>query len=61
MSNVRIQDDLYHYVNQETIDSLVIPDDMPTTGGFTTLATEVEKLMINEFNDLCKNEKSPKK
>ncbi|MBR3863624.1 MAG: M13 family peptidase [Clostridia bacterium] len=59
MSNVRIQDDLYHYVNQETIDSLVIPDDMPTTGGFTTLATEVEKLMINEFNDLCKNENYP--
>lgn len=59
MEKVRIQDDLYHYVNQETIDSLVIPDDMPQTGGFTTLSTEVEKLMISEFNDLCKNENYP--
>ena len=54
MEKVRIQDDLYLYVNQEKIEELVIPDDMPSTGGFTTLALEVEKLMIGEFNEMCK-------
>ena len=54
MEKVRIQDDLYHNVNQETIDQLVIPDDMPSIGGFNTLHTEVEKLMIDEFNQLVK-------
>ena len=53
MEKVRIQDDLYLYVNQETIDNLVIPDDMPTTGGFVTLSNDVEKLMMNEFNEMC--------
>ena len=55
MEKVRIQDDLYLYVNQEKIEELVIPDDMPSTGGFTTLALEVEKLMIGEFKEMCEN------
>ena len=59
MEKVRIQDDLYHHVNQETIDKLVIPNDMPTIGGFNTLHTEVEKLMINEFNQMCKEKNYP--
>jgi len=33
-NKVRIQDDLFTFVNQEKIDSLVIPDDMPIAGGF---------------------------
>ena len=56
MEKVRIQDDLYLYVNQEKIEELVIPDDMPTTGGFATLNSEVEKLMMNEFNEMCNGE-----
>lgn len=36
MSKVRIQDDLYHYVNQEKLDQLVIPEDLPAIGGFNT-------------------------
>ena len=53
MSNVRIQDDLYTYVNQEKIDQLTIPGDMPSIGGFATLSIDVEKLMINEFKEMC--------
>ena len=53
MKNVRIQDDLYTYVNQEKLDQLEIPADMPVAGGFATLSTDVEKLMMGEFNDLC--------
>ena len=54
MENIRIQDDLYTYVNQAKLDELVIPEDMPVAGGFASLGTDVEKLMIGEFNDMCK-------
>ena len=54
MEKIRIQDDLYTYVNQEKLDELVIPEDMPVAGGFATLSTDVEKLMIGEFTDMCK-------
>lgn len=55
MEKIRIQDDLYTFVNQEKLDSLVIPEDMPVTGGFATLGTEVEKLMIDELNTMCRD------
>ena len=55
METIRIQDDLYNYVNQETLENLVIPDDMPVAGGFAALNTDVEKLMIGEFNEMCKS------
>ena len=54
MEKVRIQDDLYTFVNQAKLEELVIPEDMPVAGGFATLNTDVEKLMIGEFNDMCK-------
>ena len=54
MEKVRIQDDLYTYVNQAKLEELVIPDDMPIAGGFAALNTDVEKLMIGEFNAMCK-------
>ena len=59
MENIRIQDDLYTYVNQAKLDELVIPEDMPVAGGFATLGTDVEKLMIGEFNDMCKAKSFP--
>ena len=49
MENIRIQDDLYNFVNGETIEKLVIPDDKPVTGGFMNLADGVEKIMMDEF------------
>ena len=55
MEKVRIQDDLYTYVNQEKLDQLVIPDDKPCTGGFVLLADGVEKILMNEFNDMDQN------
>ncbi|MBR2337817.1 MAG: M13 family peptidase [Clostridia bacterium] len=54
MEKVRIQDDLFTYVNQDAIDKLVIPDDKPTAGGFQVLADDVEKLMIGEFKQMSK-------
>ncbi len=59
MENIRIQDDLYTYVNQEKLEELVIPDDMPMAGGFAVLSTDVEKLMINEFNTMCSEASYP--
>jgi putative endopeptidase len=49
MENVRIQDDLYMYVNSKTLEELVIPDDKPAAGGFSALADSVEKIMMDEF------------
>ena len=59
MEKIRIQDDLYTFVNQAKLDELVIPDDMPVAGGFAALSTDVEKLMIGEFNDMCKSKTYP--
>jgi len=59
MENIRIQDDLYTYVNQAKLEELVIPDDMPVAGGFATLSTDVEKLMIGEFNTMCESAAYP--
>ena len=57
MEKVRIQDDLYTFVNQEKLEQLIIPDDKPATGGFNVLADDVEKIMINEFVEMSgKNE-----
>ena len=53
MEKIRIQDDLYTYVNQAKLEELVIPEDMPIAGGFASLSTDVEKLMIGEFNGMC--------
>ncbi len=59
MEKVRIQDDLYTYVNQAKLEELVIPDDMPVAGGFAALRDDVEKLMIGEFNTMCKDNSYP--
>ena len=52
--NIRIQDDLFTFVNQEKIDSLVIPDDMPIAGGFAELRDNVEKILMDDFKLLEK-------
>lgn len=59
MEKVRIQDDLYTYVNQEKLDQLVIPDDQPTAGGFQTLAVDVEKIMMAEFKEMAESGNYP--
>ncbi len=59
MEKIRIQDDLYTYVNQAKLDELVIPDDMPIAGGVATLMTDVEKLMLGEFNTMCADASYP--
>ena len=59
MDNVRIQDDLYTYVNQKKLEELVIPDDMPSAGGFMELNKDVEKTMMKEFEDMCASNSYP--
>ena len=59
MEKIRIQDDLYTYVNQAKLDELVIPEDMPVAGGFAALSQDVEKLMIGEFNAMCESGSYP--
>ncbi len=59
MENIRIQDDLYMFVNQKTLDELVIPDDKPTAGGFAKLADGVEKIMMGEFEEMASSKSYP--
>ena len=59
MENIRIQDDLYMHVNQETIENLVIPDDKPYAGGFAELADSVEKIMMDEFETMSASKSYP--
>ena len=57
-TKVRIQDDLYEVVNGEWLKTAVIPDDRPTTGGFSTLAQNVEKIMMEDFKAFAEGKKT---
>ncbi len=57
-TTVRIQDDLYEAVNGEWLKTAVIPDDRPTTGGFSTLAQNVEKIMMDDFKAMAEGKKT---
>ena len=59
MENIRIQDDLYNYVNGKRLEELVIPDDKPTAGGFAELNDSVEKIMMGEFESMSGNKSYP--
>ena len=53
MEQVRIQDDLYYYVNGEWLEKAEIPADRPSTGGFVNLLDDVEKLLTADLNKMC--------
>ncbi|MDO4198643.1 MAG: M13 family metallopeptidase [Erysipelotrichaceae bacterium] len=57
MSNIRIQDDLYEYVNGDFIEKAIIPDDKPLTGGFMDLSDEVERKLMEDFEAFGNGEK----
>ena len=61
MGDIRIQDDLYEYVNHDWLEKAVIPDDKPTTGGFANLSKEVEEILMKDFKDLSKSGNYPDK
>ncbi len=57
-SKIRIQDDLYHFVNDETLRQVVIPSDEPTAGGSSELDKAVERLLMADFSAMASGEKS---
>ena len=59
MEKIRVQDDLYNYVNREKLEELVIPDDKPCAGGFVELADGVEKIMMGEFESMSESKSYP--
>ncbi len=59
MEEYRIQDDLFMHVNAKKLEKLVIPADKPRAGGFAELSDGVEKLMMDEFNQMVKEDKYP--
>ena len=56
---VRVQDDLYNYVNGEWMKTAVIPNDKPVTGGFVCLNDDVEKTLMADFAAFASGEKEP--
>jgi len=54
---VRIQDDLFAYVNGDWIEKAVIPDDLPSCGGFADLDIGVEKTLMADFSDMATGKK----
>ena len=56
---VRVQDDLYGYVNGEWMKTAVIPNDKPVTGGFVCLNDDVEKTLMADFAAFASGEKKP--
>ena len=52
--NVRLEDDLYNYVNGKWISEAQIPADQSATGGFYILRDKVEEIMLNEYASLSK-------
>lgn len=54
----RIQDDLYQAVNGEWLKTAVIPEDRPTTGGFSDLDQDVEKIMMADFRAFAEGGKT---
>ncbi|MBQ8409802.1 MAG: M13 family peptidase [Clostridia bacterium] len=59
MEKIRIQDDLYNFVNGEALEKLVIPDDKPYAGGFAELSDGVEKIMMDEFATMTESKAYP--
>lgn len=57
-TTIRIQDDLYEAVNGEWLKTAVIPEDRPTTGGFSDLDQDVEKIMMADFKAFAEGTKS---
>lgn len=56
---VRLQDDFYEYVNGEWAKTAVIPEDKPRTGGFSDLADDIEKWMLEKTDEWLKGKEVP--
>ena len=52
-NKIRIQDDLYHYVNGEWLEKAVIPEDRSSVGGFADLDIALEKMLMQLFKDMA--------
>lgn len=51
-----LKDDLYQAVNGQWLKDAKIPADKPATGGFYTLADDIEKLLMNDFQAMLNDE-----
>lgn len=56
---VRIQDDFYEAVNGEWEKTAVIPSDKPRTGGFSDLADDIERWLLQTTSDWQKGQDLP--
>ncbi|MGT2887917.1 endopeptidase [Streptococcus didelphis] len=54
------QEDFYQAVNGKWIETAIIPEDKPTTGGFSDLADEIENLMLETTDNWLAGKEVPK-
>ena len=58
-TTVRVQDDLYQYVNGEWLKNAVIPADKPATGIGNMLAEKVDKQLMEDLAEFTKGKELP--
>lgn len=56
---VRLQDDFYQAINGKWEESALIPDDKPTTGGFTDIHDEIEVFLLETTDQWLQGENLP--
>lgn len=56
---VRIQDDLYNYVNAEWLKNSVIPEGAASDDALTSLGTQNEKVLMQDFNKILESGELP--
>ena len=58
-TSVRVQDDLYQYVNGEWLKNAVIPDDKPAFGRGNILAEKVDNQLMSDLSGFAEGEELP--
>ena len=58
-TTVRVQDDLYQYVNGEWLKNAVIPADKPAFGRGSALAEKVDKQLMEDLAEFAKGKELP--
>lgn len=54
INSQELKNDLYEAVNGEWVKQAKIPDDKPATGGFNDLSDDIDKLLMNDLDNLVK-------
>lgn len=60
ISDIKIQDDLYHSINNEWINNAVLSETKPNVSNFTEIEAKVDKVLNDDFNNALDGNKKIK-